>query len=132
MDFMLICDIQGACSKDSPPIPLETHFGIEKSNSSYHANRQLKHQPQSWDWDGNKNEYVDSKGINNVHSGSAPSLAGFSYEQDNFQNLPHSQDGHINSKLETGESNLMVNIKIRDNAKKNWSLLTNFTSSIKN
>ena len=41
------------------------------------------HQPQSWDWDARKNDYMDTRGLNNIHSGSAPSLAGFSFEPEN-------------------------------------------------
>ena len=48
------------------------------------------------------------RGLNNVHSGSAPSLAGFSFEQEGFQNIPQPKDVNIENKLDSGESNLMV------------------------
>ena len=69
------------------------------------------HQPQSWDWDARKNDYMDTRGLNNIHSGSAPSLAGFSFEPENGnqQNFSQpTQNKSINNKLEVAESNLMV------------------------
>ena len=73
----------------------------------------MLHQPHSWDWDGNERD-ENARGIHNVHSGSAPSLAGFSFDQqDGFQNIPQSKN--IDNKLDSGESNLMVS----RNAKRN-------------
>ena len=69
----------------------------------------MLHQPHSWDWDGNERDDINVRALNNVHSGSAPSLAGFSFDQhDGSQNFPQTKDVNIENKLESGESNLMV------------------------
>ena len=52
---------------------------------------------------------MNMRAINNVHSGSAPSLAGFIFDQhDGSQNFSQSKDVIIENKLDSGESNLMV------------------------
>ena len=69
----------------------------------------MLHQPHSWDWEGKEHEDINMRALNNVHSGSAPSLAGFSFEQhDGSQNFPQSKNVNIENKLDSGESNLMV------------------------
>ena len=69
----------------------------------------MLHQPHSWDREGKEHDDINMRALNNVHSGSAPSLAGFSFEQhDGSQNFPQSKDVNIENKLDSGESNLMV------------------------
>ena len=67
-------------------------------------------QAQSFDWDGNVGDYDASRALNNVHSGSAPSLAGFNCEDERLQYTPYHDpdDGNANRKVEVAEPNLMV------------------------
>ena len=67
-------------------------------------------QAQSFDWDGNVGDYDASRALNNVHSGSAPSLAGFNCEDERFQYTPYHDpdERNVNRKNEVAEPNLMV------------------------
>ena len=67
-------------------------------------------QAQSFDWDGNVCDYEASRALNNVHSGSAPSLAGFNCEDERFQYTPYHDpdERNVNRKNEVAEPNLMV------------------------
>ena len=67
-------------------------------------------QAQSFDWDGNLFDYEASRALNNVHSGSAPSLAGFNCEDERFQYTPYldPDERNVNRKNEVAEPNLMV------------------------
>ena len=67
-------------------------------------------QAQSFDWDGNVFDYEASRALNNVHSGSAPSLAGFNCEDERFQYTPYHDpdERNVNRKNEVAEPNLMV------------------------
>ena len=57
---------------------------------------------------------MNMRALNNIHSGSAPSLAGFSFDQhDGSQNFSQSKDVIIENKLDSGESNLMVTMLLK-------------------
>ena len=50
----------------------------------------------------NTNEYIVARGLSNVHSGSAPSLAGCIYEQDSLPNGHKSTNVDNNGRTEAG------------------------------